>query len=346
MRHDELITIPGTAVQITRLGLGTVPIGGLYNEVSPDMAQQTLAAAYRLGIRYFDTAPLYGFGLAEQRLGHFLHSSGHRDVTVSTKVGRLLRVPGRTPDGSSWPAGTDPDDSQVLDGAPIFKGIGALRPVWDFSFDGTLRSVEESLRRLSLEQVKLLYIHDPEDHMDQAISGAWRALTRLRDEGVIGAIGVGLDHCWIGERFVAEAPVDCLLVAGRLTLLDRSAQNSLLPMCSAAGVSIIAGSVFNSGILASDTINEDAHYWYSRANPDIVAHAQKLEKICRKHGIPLRAAALQFPYRFDPVTAVVVGARSPDEIADDVAMLNVDIPADLWAELDELPAPEANGVHE
>lgn len=338
MRHDELVRIGGTEVEVTRLGLGTVPIGGLYREVSDRTAARTLQSAYDLGIRYFDTAPVYGFGLAERRLGSGLTQLPRDGLTLSTKAGRLLRTPDRTVNGPVWPEGTDVDASQFVDGEPIFKGIDDARPVWDFSYDGAMRSVEESLVRLGVDAVDLVYIHDPEDHLDQAIAGTWRALTALRDEGVIGAVGVGMDHSWIGERFLDEAPVDCLLVAGRTTLLDRSAQDSLLPRCRAAGVSVVAGSVFNSGILAMDDLSGDVNYWYARADQAIVDRARRLAALCRRHDVPLRAAALQFPYRFDAVISVVVGARSPEEVADDVAMLDREIPEALWDEIDDLHA--------
>lgn len=341
MRHDDLVRIADTRVEVTRLGLGTVPIGGLYSEVSDLVAAQTLQSAYDLGIRYFDTAPVYGFGLAERRLGSGLTQMPRAELTLSTKAGRLLRIPDETADGPAWPEGTDVDESQFVDGTPIFKGIDETRPVWDFSYDGTMRSVEESLLRLGVDAVDLVLIHDPEDHMEQAIGGTWRALTRLRDDGVIGAVGVGMDHCWIGERFLDEAPVDCLLVAGRTTLLDRSAADTLLPRCREAGVSVIAGSVFNSGILATEDLSGDVNYWYARADQSIVDRAQQLATLCQRYDVPLRAAALQFPYRFDPVVAVVVGARSPEEVTDDVAMLNLEIPDALWGEIDDLPPTPA-----
>lgn len=336
MRHDERARIGDTKVEVTRLGLGTVPIGGLYSEVGNGTAAETLQTAYDLGIRYFDTAPVYGFGLAERRLGSGLTQMRRDGVTLSTKAGRLLRIPDSTPDGTSWPPGTDVDDSQFIDGEPIFKGIDEARPIWDFSYDGAMRSIEESLVRLGVNAVDMVYIHDPEDHMDQAIAGAWRALTALRDQGVVGAVGVGMDHTWIGERFLDEAPVDCFLVAGRTTLLDRSAEQSLLPRCREAGVSVVAGSVFNSGILATDDLSGDVSYWYSRADQDVVDRAGRLAETCQRHGVPLRAAAIQFPYRFEAVVSVVVGARSPTEVVDDVVMVNLEIPEALWDDIDEL----------
>jgi D-threo-aldose 1-dehydrogenase len=333
VRHNDLIALPGTSVRITRLGLGTVPLGGLFQPVDAREAQRTLEAASNLGIRYFDSAPLYGFGLAEERLGSYLRQLPRDRFVVSTKVGRLLRDPD-TAAQSAAPEAMEWDDSQDVGGEPIFKGVSRLRPVWEFSYDGTLRSLDESLSRLGLDRIDIAFIHDPETHMDAALSGSMRALLRLRDEGVVGAIGVGLDHSWVGERFVRETDVDCLLVAGRYTLLDRSAGEKLLPMCLEAGVSVIMGSVFNSGILAAPPSGQELTFWYAPAEPRIREQVRMLRTICDQYDVPLAAAALQYPYRHDAVLGVVVGARSAQELEDDVAMLSVPIPDALWDDIE------------
>jgi D-threo-aldose 1-dehydrogenase len=327
----ELIELPGTSVQVTRLGLGTAPLGGLFNPVPAEAARRTVTRAHDRGIRFFDTAPLYGFGVAESRLGNVLQQLPRASLTVSTKVGRLLRVV----QGDLGASSTDVevDETQILDGEPIFKDIGKERPVWDFSYDGVMRSIEESLERLQLDQIDIVLIHDPEEHMEMAINEAAPALRKLRDERVVGAIGVGLDFPWVGVRFLEETTVDCLLVAGRYTLLDRSAERELLPLCAANGVSVIAASVFNSGILADPSRNES--YMYKPADIAVRRKVEALGRICRNHGVPLQAAALQFPYRHEAVKSVVVGARSPREIDENVEMLEYSIPTDLWEEIDE-----------
>jgi D-threo-aldose 1-dehydrogenase len=324
VRAAEGVVLKGTSVRMTRLGVGTAMIGGLFSEVATDDALRTLERAFEHGIAMFDTAPLYGLGNAERRLGTALAGWPRSAVTISTKVGRLLRTV--TPEGAAS-QGLDLDDAH-----PVFWGAGPERAVWDFSYAGVMRSLEESLARLNTDRIDIVYIHDPEDHMDEAVTSAYRALADLRDQGVIGAIGVGLDHSWIGVRFARETDVDCLLVSGRCTLLDRDAIGELLPLCAERGISVIACSVFNSGILADPSGNP--HYWYAPADPSVIAQARRLERICARYEVPLRAAAVQFPFRHPAVVAVLVGARLPETVDDTVSMLDVSIPEELWDELE------------
>src|SRR6266849_736958 len=212
--------------ELGRLGLGTGPLGGLYEAVGDDSAHAVVERAWELGIRYFDTAPYYGSGNAERRLGAVLSKRPREDFALSTKVGRLLR-----PGESGWP------------GAP------PLEAYFDFSYDAALRSLEESLERLGLDRVDIALVHDPDDHYDEALAGAYQALARLRDEGVVRAVGVGMNRTELLCRFAREADPDCFLVAGRYTALDRSAAEELLPLCEERGISVIAGGVFNSGVL-------------------------------------------------------------------------------------------------
>jgi D-threo-aldose 1-dehydrogenase len=273
-----------------------------------------IEAAWDAGIRYFDTAPLYGFGLSEQRLGHVLRSKPRDEFILSTKVGRLIRSGGPPEPGQAW------------------KGTPALNPVFDFSYDATMRSVEESLTRLGLDRVDVLLIHDPDDHYAEALSGAYPALDRLRSEGTVQAIGAGMNQAEMLVRFAHEANMDCFLLAGRHTLLDRSGDRELLPLCVERGISIIAGGVFNSGILADP--RPGGTFDYAAAPADVVARAQQLAATCARYGVELKAAAIQFPLRHPAVASVLTGCRNVGELEENVRLFQVPVPAELWRELD------------
>jgi D-threo-aldose 1-dehydrogenase len=292
-------------IELGRLALGTAPIGGLYESVEDETARAVVDRAWELGLRYFDTAPRYGAGLAERRLGEALRGRPRDEFVVSTKVGRLLR-PGR----SAW------------GGAP------ELVDYFDFSPEATLRSLEESLGRLGLDRVDIAFVHDPDDHFDEALAGSFRALQRLRDEGVVRAIGVGANQPAVLCRFAREADPDCFLVAGRFTALDRSAEAELLPLCEEAGIAVIAGGVFNSGVIAGGTTFD-----YEAAPSEIVARVERLRETCARHAVPLPAAAVQFPLRHAAVVTVLVGCRTPAEVTEDVRLAEVEVPDELWREL-------------
>ena len=306
-----------SGVSVTRLMLGTAPIGGLYAPVSAADAHATFDAAWQAGIRAFDTAPHYGVGLAEQRLGEFLAGKPRADYTVSTKVGRLL-VPSYDP----------------VDGVEGFYDTPRLTRVWDFSHDGALRSLEESLGRLGLDRIDLALIHDPDDHAAQALDGAYPALHQLRSEGVIGAIGVGMNQPELPTWFIARADLDCVLIAGRYSLLDTSAAAELLPECERRSVGVLAGGVFNSGILADP--RPGATYDYQPAPPRLVERALRIRAVCASYGLPIGAVALAFTLRHPAVTAAVVGARTADEITEDARYLALDVPEALLVELGAL----------
>jgi D-threo-aldose 1-dehydrogenase len=291
------------------LGLGAAPLGGLYEAVSESEAHAVVDAAYERGLRLFDTAPLYGSGLSEQRLGAVLGGKPRDEFVLSTKVGRLLR-----PNGPSEPT--------------MFSGAPALHPEFDFSYDGALRSLEESLGRLGLDRVDVVFIHDPDDHFEQALTGAYPALERLRGEGAIGAIGVGMNQTKLLARFAREGDFDCFLLAGRYTLLDTSGLDELLPLCAERGISIVAGGVFNSGVLASGST-----YDYKPAERDVLERAGRLREVCARWEVPLEAAAMQFPLGHPAVACVVVGCRSPAEVEEDVSLFQLELPDELWAEL-------------
>jgi D-threo-aldose 1-dehydrogenase len=292
-------------IELAPLGLGTAPLGGLYDAVGDEAAHAVVARAWDHGMRYFDTAPYYGSGLAERRLGAALRGRPRDQFVVSTKVGRLLR-----PGTSAWP------------GAP------GLEAYFDFSRDGTLRSLDESLERLGLDHIDVTLVHDPDDHYVQARDEALPALARLRDEGVVGAIGVGMNHTEPLCRFAREADVDCFLVAGRYTVLDRSAAEELLPLCEERGVAVIAGGVFNSGVLAGGDM-----YDYEPAPSDVLERVARLHVTCASWGVPLQAAAVQFPLRHAAVVSVLVGCRTPLEVDEDARLSALELPEGLWEEL-------------
>ncbi|MBR0790760.1 aldo/keto reductase [Bradyrhizobium manausense] len=301
-------------LDVTSIGLGSAPLGGLFSAVSDADAEATLARAWSLGVRFFDTAPLYGFGSAERRVGSFLRQQQRDSYAISTKVGRLLRPPG---------PGTVEDDH--------FKDAPALRPLFDFSYDGVMRSVEESLNRLGLDRVDVLLVHDPDDHYDDAVSGAFRALMRLRDDGTVKAIGSGMNQSEMLTRFAEAVPVDCFLLAGRYTLLDQGALNALFPICKARKIGILLGGIYNSGILANP--HAGAKFNYEDADAALVARALELDRLCREHGTELKAAAYQFCMAHPAVTVAVMGARNAAEVADNIAMSERTVPQAFWQEL-------------
>jgi D-threo-aldose 1-dehydrogenase len=283
----------------------------LFADVTAEAARATIDSAWELGVRLFDTAPLYGSGLSEQRVGEALSGRPRGEFVLSTKVGRLLAEGGR------------PD--------PMFEGAPAVAPVFDFSYDAALRSLEASLERLGLDRIDVAFIHDPDDHYTEARDGALRALQLLRDEGVIAAIGVGMNQSEMLVRFARETDVDCFLVAGRYTLLDGGALAELLPLCVERGIGVIAGGVFNSGILASD--DGSGHFDYHEATREQSRRVRGLAATCARWDVPLQAAALQFPLGHPAVACVLVGCRSPAEVAEDVRLLELELPPGLWEEL-------------
>jgi D-threo-aldose 1-dehydrogenase len=301
-------------LRVTRLMFGGAPIGGLYAPVGEDAARATLEAAWAAGIRAFDTAPHYGVGLSEHRLGAFLAGRPRGEYVLSTKVGRLL-----------VPAAGD------VEGADGFFGTPRLARVRDYSRDGVLASLEGSLERLGTDHVDIALIHDPDDHGRQALDEACPALAELRAAGVVGAVGVGMNQAEMLEWFLPRADLDCVLIAGRYTLLDTRAAVTLLPECQRRGVAVLAGGVFNGGVLADPA--PGARYDYRPAPLGVLGRAQQIKAACARHGLPIGAAALHFTLRHPAVTAAVVGARSPAEIRDDVGYLAAPVPDALFDEL-------------
>jgi D-threo-aldose 1-dehydrogenase len=304
-------------VPVTALGFGGAPIGSLFAPVSQAAAAGAVQAAWQAGVRYFDTAPHYGLGLSERRLGAALRDRPRAAYTVSTKVGRLL-----VPD----PRGAGDD---LAEG---FAVPADHRRVWDFSRDGVLRSLDASLQRLGLDRVDLVLLHDPDEHWAQAACEGFPALAELRSAGVVGAIGVGMNQSAMPARFVRETDPDAVLLAGRYTLLDQSGLDDLLPLCVERGVSVIAGGVFNSGLLA--TGEPEGTYDYTPAPDPVRDRAVRIAAVCARHGVPLPAAAAWFPFGHPAVASVLVGVRSAAELRPHAASLaGPPPPADLWAEL-------------
>lgn len=299
-------------VQISRISLGAAALGGLFTHVDPDEASAVVHRSIELGVTHIDTAPQYGHGVSEQRVGVAIATLPRRSFTLSTKVGRLIVA--REGADTGWFADAPPSDA-----------------VFDFTASGVARSLAESLERLGLDRVDVVMIHDPDDHLDQAIRETYPALARLRDTLVIGAIGVGTNTTATALRFVNETDIDAVLIAGRWTLLDRSAGDELLPECATAGISVIAGGVFNSGILADPGPN--ATYDYLPAPLHLIRRAQRYASACSRHGTTLQAAALQFPFRHAAVDSILIGPRSVVELEANLAALQVDVADDLWTEL-------------
>lgn len=308
-------TLGRSAVGITELSFGAAGIGNLYTPVDPGGAAAAVDAAWDVGIRTFDTAPHYGLGLSERRLGEALRTRPRDSYTLSTKVGRLL----------------EPCPAEGDDLAGGFAVRADHRRVWDFSADGVRRSIEESMKRLGLDRIDIVYLHDPDEHEEAAFRHGYPALERLRAEGVVGAIGAGMNQAAMLTRFLRDTDVDAVLCAGRYTLLDQSALAELLPEAAARGKSVVVGGIFNSGLLADP--RPGATYDYAAAPDDILQRATRLKAVTERHGVPLRAAALHYPLRHPAVAGVLVGARSAGEVQDAAELLGRSVPPALWDEL-------------
>ncbi|MER5428360.1 aldo/keto reductase [Streptomyces sp. NPDC002588] len=316
-----------SSVQVTGLGLGAAPLAGLFTEVTEEQAHATVAAAWARGVRYFDTAPHYGVGVSERRLGAALREHPRAEYTVSTKVGRRL----------------EPSSDGGDDLANGFAVPATHRRVWDFSADGVRRSLEESLERLGLDHVDVVYLHDPDDHAEQAFREGYPALEKLRSEGVVGAIGAGMNQAEMLTRFVRETDVDVVLCAGRYTLLDQRASVELLPAAVERGVSVVIGGAFNSGLLADP--KPESTYNYDRAPGELLRAALRMKEAAERHGTTLRAAALAFCAAHPAVASVLVGARSAAEAEDCAQQFATPVPAALWEELRDtglLPAKDVS----
>ena len=313
-----------TALQVSVLGFGTAPLGDLYAQLDDVTAIATVERAFELGINLLDTSPLYGNGLAEHRCGTAIRRVQCQDIVVCTKVGRWMDPFHGRGDGSG------------------FVGGQPHRAVVDYSYDGTMRSVEQSLLRLGTDRLDLLLIHDVdvwthgidaiEDRFREAMAGAYVALDRLRGEGVVAGIGIGVNEAEMCVRFAQAGSFDTMLLAGRYSLLEQPALAEFLPLAQQQGIGVLLGGVFNSGILATGAVS-GAKYNYRDAPPEILAKVARIERVCEAHGIAVPTAALHFALGHPAVASVVLGGQSPQEVERNVAALSSKVPAALWADL-------------
>jgi D-threo-aldose 1-dehydrogenase len=304
-----------------RIGLGGANLGNIFQAMSDETAWAVMEAAWDSGIRYFDTAPHYGLGLAERRLGEFLRTKPRDEFVVSTKAGRLLRP--------------SPETSDRFDDEGQFVVPADVKRVWDFSADGVRRSLEESLERLGLESVDVLFLHDPDEHvLAPSIATGVPAVVALREEGLVQAVGIGSKSTDALLAGIRTGPLDLLMVAGRYTLLEQPAAEELIPECREQGVEIVVAGAFNSGLLSTSEPGAGARYEYGAAPDEVIARAQRLAGICAEHGVELPVAALQFPLREQVVRAVVLGAVEPGHVIENVRRISQPVPDELWRDLE------------
>ena len=317
----------GASISFTEMGMGTAPLGNLYRALPEKDAQTTLEAAWKAGIRYFDTAPFYGLGLAENRLNLFFRGHKRSDYIVSTKVGRLLKV-------------CEPEKRAAIG---KFFATPSREEVFDYTYDGIMRSLESSLERLGLDYVDILYVHDVDvfthgseaardAHVKTLMGGGYKALQKLRDEKVIKAFGAGVNEWQVCEILAAQGDFDLFLLAGRYTLLEQEALNSFLPLCEARGIGLVLGGVYNSGILATGA-KKGAWYNYDPAPQHILDRVRKIEAVCSAHKVKLPEAALRFPAKHPAVVSVILGMVNPKEVSLNVKTLSAKIPKAFWKDL-------------
>jgi len=317
----------GATIKFTELGCGTAPLGNLYRAVSEEDAQATLNAAWKAGMRYYDTAPLYGLGLSETRLNHFLRGKKRKDYVLSTKVGRLLKV--------------CPPSERT--GIGKFFDTPSRVQVYDYSYDGVMRSLEASLERLGIDSIDVVYGHDLDvythgseaarDHyVAEFMNGGYKALRQLRDQKVIKAFGAGINEWQVAETLTRQGDFDIFLLAGRYTLLEQEALQSFLPLTEERGIGIVLGGPYNSGILATGP-KPGAWYNYFKAPKEILNRVKKIEAVCAAHKVKLPQAALRFPLTHPSVVSVIPGAQNPKEVQLNVKTMDVKIPKSLWADL-------------
>lgn len=302
------------------IAFGAASIGNLYSAVDDETALDAVAAAWDTGVRYFDTAPHYGLGLSERRLGEALRAHPRDEYIVSTKVGRLLE-----------PIALTPGDRDLENGFDVPRDrVRAL----DYSRDGVLRSIESSLQRLGLDRIDVVLVHDPDDHYREAVEGAFPALEELRSQGLIRSYGAGMNQSRMLADFVRATDLDVVMLAGCFTLLEQGALDDLLPVALDRGVSVIAAGVFNSGILAKETPSPDAHYDYAPVSPQLFARVSRLAAICAEHGVTLPQAAMRFPVLYPAVATICLGARSRAHIERNAQQFATPIPKSLWGALE------------
>ena len=317
----------GARLSFTEIGLGTAPLGNLYRAITDAEADAILDTAWEAGIRYYDTAPLYGFGLSETRLNRFLRGKPRDAYTLSTKVGRLLQ----------------PCPPEARSGQGKWFEVPNRREIYDYSYDGVMRSVEHSLERLGVDRVDILFVHDIDvpnqgsreavnAKVDQLMAGGYHALDRLRADGTIAAFGAGVNEWEVCQRIAERGEVDLFLLAGRYTLLEQEALSTFLPLCEARGIGIVIGGAYNSGILATGP-KPGAYYNYDPAPREILDRVARIEAVCTAHGVRLIDAAFRFPLLHPAVVSVVPGSQGRAEMESNLAAARAEIPAALWAAL-------------
>jgi D-threo-aldose 1-dehydrogenase len=304
------------------IGYGVAALGNLYRALPGDVWPGCVPAAWTAGVRYFDVAPHYGLGLAEERLGVSLRALPRDEYVLSTKVGRLIEP---NPDYRQG-------DSDI---GNLFDVPSTRRRRFDYSRDGVLRSVEESLTRLGLDRIDVLFVHDPDGHEREALDGAFPALEELRSQGVIKSYGAGMNQSAMLTRFVQQTDLDIVMCAGRYTLLDQAAEQDLLPTAVARGVSVAVAAVFNSGILATERPRAGSTYDYGKAPGELIARTERIADIAAGYGATVPQLAVQFPLRHPAVSTVVLGADSAEQITRNAGLSDVPVPDDLWRELED-----------
>jgi D-threo-aldose 1-dehydrogenase len=312
MHHSDRVRLR-TGLEVSRLALGTAAFGGLFASVSNQQCYETLHAAVDAGINFIDTAPHYGKGRSEVRVGNSLKNLDANQLVISTKIGRLLVS-----------SNTDIDDF-------FLDADNSVERKFDFTAAGVRASFESSLQRLGVDHIDILFIHDPDDHADDAVLKAYPELERMRSEGLIKAIGIGMNQTVIPTRFVRETDIDMVLIAGRYSLLDQSAADELLPLALERGVDVIAAGVFNSGILANPV--KGATYDYMPASDELIARARRIREVLDSHEVSLTGAAMQFPLQHPAVKSVLVGCRSADEVVKNIEEFDKEIPNKVWEDL-------------
>jgi len=328
------MTIPSRTIRgriaVSDIGFGAAQLGNLKSETTDEESTRAARTALSAGVTYFDTAPHYGLGLSERRLGRALAGVARDEIVVSTKVGRLL---------IDSPETADRQDDEG------FVVPAARRRRWDFSADGVKRSLEASLKRLDLDRIDIVYLHDPDQHEAQARDEALPTLLDLRRQGVIGAVGAGMNQSAMPARLIEAHDLDIVMIAGRLTLLDQSALADLMPLAQRRDVAVVAAGVYNSGLLSSAQIRPDAHFDYAPAPAELRARAERLAAICRDHGVDLPSAAVQYPLRHPAVVSAVIGMRTAAHVESSIERRTSPIPDELWAELDKSDlAPDLIGA--